>query len=460
MPEQDAVAQWKAFSPEQRQTALAKMTPEQKQTLKTRIEQGQTPQKPNPVGNTGITMGAASGPMPASTKPHEQAPLRERVASKAGEALPMVGATVGAFAGGPVGAGVGAMAGTAAEQGIDKGSVSPKDVAVSGVENAALEYVGGKLAPKILGKIAAKAGPRVAEIVNNYLGLSKGQLPKFGRTVQNAQEIAQTVLDKVGIKPNLEAQKAAIETTRQAYDDATKKLVQAPGSKLADVHSALYDRAVKLLDQSEKEGVPAEKLNAIDKNLESLLKASKPGGMMNPGEMHAMRKEIQQQITDWNPQTLDIRQRFLQGAYHDLNDSIARSLPPKEAREFLANNRIQSKLITARNAADATIHKAADKSGPGLATRAARTAGRAAVGAAAGGLGGSEIGHGKEGAVLGAVAGAASGRVLEANLPRADVLTQKILGKTAAKLAKVSKATPQVVRTLNAIQAVQSRPQQ
>jgi hypothetical protein len=456
---QDVVAQWKAFSPEQRQTALAKMTPEQKQTLKTRIESATTPQKPNPVGNTGVTMGAASGPMPAP-KSHEQAPLRERVAAGASSALPMVGATVGAFAGGPVGAGVGAMAGTAAEQGIDKGSVSPKDVAVSGVENAALEYVGGKLAPKILDRIAAKAGPRVTEIVNNYLGLGKGQLPKFGRTVQNAREIAQTVLDKVGIKPNLEAQKAAIETTRQAYDDATKKLIQAPGSKLADVHSALYDRAVKLLDQSEKEGVPAEQLNAIDKNLESLLKASKPGGMMNPAEMHAMRKEIQQQITDWNPQTLNIRQRFLQGAYHDLNDSIARSLPPKEAREFLANNRIQSKLITARNAADATLHKVADKSGPGLATRAMRTGTKMAIGATVGGVGGSEVGHGKEGALLGAAAGALHGKVAEGMLPRTDVVVQKALGKTAAALSKVSKATPQVVRTLNAIQAVQSRPQQ
>lgn len=419
-----------------------------------------TPQKPNPVGNTGVTMGAASGPMPASTKPHEQAPLRERIAAKAGEALPMVGATVGAFAGGPVGAGLGAAAGTAAQQGIDIGKVDPKAAAVSGVENAALEYVGGKLAPKILGKIASKAGPRVAEIVNNYLGLSKGSLPKFGRTVQNAREIAETVLDKVGIKPNLEAQKAAIETTRAAYDDATKKLVQAPGSKLADVHSALYDRAVKLLDQSEKEGVPAEQVNAIDKNLESLLKASKPGGMMNPGEMHAMRKEIQGQITDWNPQTLNIRQRFLQGAYHDLNDSIARSLPPKEAREFLANNRIQSKLITARTAADATLLKQSLKTKPGLATAATRMAGRAAVGGAVGGAAGSEFGHGKEGAVIGAIGGAVSGKVGEISLPAADVKATQILGKAAAKMAKVSKATPQVVRTLNAIQAVQSRPQQ
>jgi hypothetical protein len=461
MPEQDAVAQWKAFSPEQRQSALAKMTPEQKNILKGKIE-GTAPQKQDTSNlmKTGVSMGAASGPMPAYGKSKFEAPMRERVAAKGAEPLPMIGATMGAVAGGPVGAGVGAMAGEAARQGIDGGKVDPKSVAVSGVENAALEAVGGKLAPKILSKIAAKAGPRVTEIVNNYLGLAKSQLPKFGRTVQNAEEIGRTVLEKVGIKPNLQAQKAAIEATRAAYDDATKKLVQAPGGKLADVHSALYDRAVKLLDQSEKEGVPAEQLNAIDKNLESLLKAAKPGGMMNPGEMHAMRKEIQGQITDWNPQTTNIRQRFLQGAYHDLNDSITRSLPPKEAREFLANNRIQSKLITARTAADATLLKDTLKAKPGLATSAARMAGRAAVGGAVGGAAGSEFGHGKEGAVIGALGGALSGKAGEVSLPRADVKATQILGKTAAKLAKVSKATPQVVRTLQAIQAVQSRPQQ
>jgi uncharacterized protein YcfJ len=458
MPEQDAVAQWKAFSPEQRQTALAKMTSEQKNILKTKIESVGKPQTPNPVGNTGVSMGSTSGPMPAHKQQFE-APMRERVAAGASSALPMVGATMGAVAGGPIGAGVGAMAGTAAQQGIDKGKVDPKSVAVSGAENAALEYVGGKLAPKALATIAKKAGPRATEIVNNYLGLNKGMLPKFGRTVQNAKEIAQTVLDKVGIKPNLEAQRAAIETTRAAYDDATKKIVAAPGGKLMDVHSALYDRAVKLLGEAEKEGVPQEQLRAIDKNLQSTLDATKKD-MMNPQEIHDLRKNIQGQITDWSPNTLNIRQRFLQGVYHDLNDAITRSLPPKEARQFLANNRIQSKLITARTAADSTLLKTELKSKPGLATSAARLAGRTATGAVVGGVAGGEMGHGKEGALLGAAAGAVSGKVGEINLPAMDVKATRALAASASKLAKVSKATPQVVRTLNAIHAVQSRPQQ
>lgn len=366
---------------------------------------------------------------------------------------------MGAVAGGPVGAGVGAAAGTAAQQGIDTGKVDLKAAGISGVENAALEYAGGAIGSK-LAKVAAKAGPRAAEIVNNYLGLNKGKLPKFGRTVQNAREIAQTVMEKVGIKPNLEAQKAAIETTRAAYDDATKRLMQAPGVKQMDVHSLVFDRADRLTQQVERGEFPQEAKSAVYKNFDDMLKVAKPGGMMNPGEMHAMRKEIQHQITDWNPETQNVRQRFLQGVYHDLNDSIARTLPPKESRQFLANNRIQSKLITARNAADATLHKAADRSGPGLATRTMRMGTRAAIGATVGGVGGSEVGHGKEGAILGAVAGAVTGKAAEGMLPRSDVVVQKALGKTAAALAKVSKATPQVVRTLNAIQAIQSRPQQ
>lgn len=467
MPEQDAVAQWKAFSPEQRQSALGRMTPEQKQTLKTKIEAAGQPQRPNPVKDTGFSMGASTAP-PAESNPFtpkEKAPLSDRIAQGMATAVPMVGATVGAVAGGPVGAGIGGAAGEAFTQKIDTGKVDPKSVAISGLENTALEYVGGKLAPKVLSKIAAKAGPRATEIVNNYIGLAKANLPKFGRTVQNAEEIGRTVLEKVGIKPNLQAQKTAIEATRQAYDDATKKLVQVPGGKLFDVQSSIYDRAIKLGKEVELGSFPEASGKTVDANLDEMIRVSKEhgktaGNLMNPQEMHTMRKHIQEQIKDWNPETKDVRQKFLQGIYHDLNDGIARSLPSKEARQFLANNRIQSKLITARNAADNTLLTARQKSGPGLATRAVRMAGRASVGGAVGGLGGSEFGHGKEGAVLGAVAGAATGRISEASLPRADIAAQKILGKTAEKLAKVSKATPQVVRTLNAIQAIQSRPQQ
>jgi uncharacterized protein YcfJ len=430
-----------------------------------KLYEAKKPKAPTNTG-TGVMMGAPSGPAPApgSYKAKEQAPLRERIASKASEALPAVGATLGAVAGGPIGAGIGGAAGTAAKDFANTGKVDPKNAAISGVANAAMEYVGGKMVPQALAKVAAKASPRAAEIVNNYLGLKSSSLPKFGRTIQNAREIGQTVLDKVGIKPTLEAQKAAIETTRQAYDDATKKIVEAPGGKLFDVHSALYDRAVKLLNDAEKEGVTKEQLGAIDKNLDSMLQASKPGGKMNPGEMHAMRKDIQKQITDWNPNTLNIRQRFLQGAYHDLNDSIARTLPPKEARQFLANNRIQSRLITARNAADATILKESERAKPGLVTKAARVAGGAAVGGTIGGVAGEEGGHGKEGALTGAILGAAAGAGYSAvnsiNLPAKDVAASRILSSTASKLAKVSKATPQVVRTLDAIRAVQTRPQQ
>jgi hypothetical protein len=407
---------------------------------------------------TGVSMGAASGPMPAHKQQFE-APMRERIAAKGAEPLPMIGATMGAVAGGPVGAGVGAMAGEAAKQGIDGGKVDPKSVAVSGVENAALEYVGGKLAPKILERIAKAAPARATEIVNNYLGLAKAQLPKFGRTVQNAEEIGRTVLEKVGIKPNLQAQKTAIEATRAAYEDATKDLVHAPGSRTVDVGSMIKDRAFKMSKEARLEGLPIEQKRAIIDNMKALTDATS-GKQMNPAEMHSMRKELQKQITDWNPQTTNIRQRFLQGAYHDLNDSITRSLPPKEARQFLANNRIQSKLITARTAAESTLLKETLKAKPGLATAATRMAGRAAVGGAVGGAAGSEFGHGKEGAVIGALGGALSGKVGEVSLPRADIKATQILGKTAAKLAKVSKATPQIVRTLQAIQAVQSRPQQ
>jgi hypothetical protein len=370
-------------------------------------------------------------------------------------ALPSVGATIGAVAGGPIGAGIGGAVGKAAETGH-----LGKDVAITGLEQAGLEYLGGAAA-KGLTKIAAKAGGRAAEVINNYIGLKKGSLPKFGRTVQNAQDIGNTVLATVGVKGSLPEQRAAIEATRQAYDNATQKLVQTPGGKLMDVHSLLYDRAVKLLTDAEKEGVTKEQLGAIDKNLEALLEASKPGGKMSPAEMHAMRKDLQKQITDWNPQTLNIRQRFLQGAYHDLNDAITRTLPAKESRAFLSNNRIQSKLITARQAADNKLLEAATTKGEkGPVTKASSLAARMTIGAVGGAATGEAAGgHVKEGAVAGAVLGGLSARVGDINLPRLDVKALDA-ARAAKGLAPIAKLIPQAMRTTQAIKDIQDRPPQ
>lgn len=386
-----------------------------------------------------------------------------RASTHAGEALPMVGATIGAATGGPIGAGVGAAAGQAISDKVETGVVKPVKAAVQGVENAALEYVGGKILPKALGAMGkALSKTRGAEIVNDYIGLAKNQLPKFNRTVQSAQEIGRTVLDKVGIKPNLSAQRTAIESTREAYDQATRKIVATPGGRLADVHSVLYNRAVKLLDEAEKEGVPKEQLNAIDKNLEGMLGAAKQGGMMTPAEMHEMRHDIQKQITDWSSDTVNIRQRFLQGVYHDLNDAIERTLPTDAAKAFRDANKVQSNLITARSAVDNKLLKESLHQGPGKVTKAARLAGRAVVGGAAGGVLGGEAGHGKLGAAAGAAFNMAGG-VDGISFPRADIISegaQAGLSKALTKMARVSKKTPQVVRAMQAIEAVQSRPQQ
>jgi uncharacterized protein YcfJ len=465
MPEQDVVAQWKAFSPEQRQSALGKMTPEQKNTLKSKIE-----------ASTSVPRGTSNTPMMSAASPEDIArSKRVPVTSQAKtpyqkaenfatglqkplkEALPAVAATVGAMYGGIPGAAAGGAAGEL----ISHPEAGAKGAAIEGAEQGALELVGGKIAPKVLSKIAAKASPRAAEILNNYIGLGKANLPKFGRTIQNARDIAQTVLEKVGVKPTLESQRAAIESTRASYEAATQKIVATPGGKLTDVHTTLLNRAVELLKQVEKEGVPHEQIVAIDKNLEAVTDAAKKK-LMNPAEIHEMRREIQKQITDWRPDTTNIRMRFLQGVYHDLNDAITRSLPADEARAFRAANKVQSKLITARQAADSTLLKESLKQSPGLVTKAARVVGGAAAGGVAGAVFDSgDRAHGAiEGALLGAAGGGVSNKISSINKPALDVAAQKILGRSAEALAKVSKASPTVVRALQSIRAIQSTPQQ
>jgi hypothetical protein len=475
MADQDAVAQWQAFTAPQRAQALQRMTPEQKNWLKGQIESAAHPKgSPIPGATTIGPMSEASRKniKPAAMEtPHSAQYLTGRASGGLEKALPSVIAGVGALYGGPGGAAVGGAVGQGIENKMETGSLHPGSAIGEGIAQGAMEFVGGKLVPKALAKIAAKASPRAAQILNSYIGLTKGALPKFGRTVQNALDVGKTVLEKVGVKPTLEAQRAAIETARQAYDDTTKKIVASPGGRLTDIHSVMWNRAVKLLDQMEKEGVPQEQIRAIDKNLQGVLDATKKGHLM-PDEVHALRREIQKQITNWNPLTTDVRQRFLQGIYHDMNDAITRALPPGASRAFLQANKIQSRLITARQAADETLLKQATKSTTGAATKIAKTVGGAAVGATAGGIAGGESGHGRVGAVTGAVIGAAGGAahagVGSINLPRADVAISKAAAKilsarTAKVLGQTAKATPQTVRAYQAVKdvvsSIQSRPQ-
>jgi hypothetical protein len=403
-------------------------------------------------------------------------------------AAPALGATVGGVVGSllsPVGsaggAGIGASAGEAYREKVTGEKLSPKKIATEGGEQAALEYVGGTMAPKLIAKIGAKASPRVAELVNRYIGLKPGSMPKFGRTISNARQVAKTVVEKAGIKPNLEAQHAAIEVARKKADDQTLKLVQTDAGRLVDVKSKILDLSSKLDKKLSLGEYPEFTKQMIDANVEEFENIAKEhgatsSGNMVPAQMHAMRRSIQKQITDWDPKTRNLRQKFLQDVYHSLNEGIAQGLPSGSSRSFLRNNRTQTLLIQAREAAAKKLtEQGTSKAKRGIASKVATAGAGAAIGAAGGalyGLAGGGRGEGGDsggsgsigsdvlrGAGWGLLAGTGVAGAREVNLPVLDIKAQQTIAKLAPALAKAAKHSPAAARALQAIQSIQSRPQ-
>ena len=381
--------------------------------------------------------------------------------SAASPALAIIGGIGGAALAGPPGAVAGAALGGGVGKAIEQ--VATKQPVAGATYDAAvgqglLEASGIGLS-KVVAKVGEKAIPRITRSVINYIGLKPADLPKWGRIAEEAESIAKTVLNEAGVQKTLPAQRDAIEAARLAHDAATEKLVAMPGGKVTDFHSVALDRAVKLLDDVEKEGVPQEQINAIDKNLEGITENLKEH--MTPEELLTAKRDIAKQITTWNTETTNVRQRYLQGLYRDINDAIKKALPADAAKEFAHHNQIQTQLIVAREAAQEKLTAQITKPKPGLVTKGLRMAGGAMVGSASGAGIAAETGQNQEhGAIVGGLIGAGLGsygrHVSSAEFPALDVKVQQAIAKAASKLSTAARAVPAVARVL---QGITSRPQ-
>jgi hypothetical protein len=123
---------------------------------------------------------------------------------------------------------------------------------------------------------------------------------------------------------------------------------------------------------------------------------------MIPTEMIEARNKIGKTITDWNPNTQDVGQRYRQMVYHDLNNKTQTLLPSEEADAFRANNRIINRLLIAKDAAGRSIVSGELKPSSAVG-KVAGVVRNAAIGAAEGGR---TFGH--TGAAVGAAVGAAT----------------------------------------------------
>lgn len=343
-------------------------------------------------------------------------------------------------------------AGSAAAHGEDDPGTSGAIAAVAGMAG---EGVASKLE-----KSASKALPKTYDAVNDHLGLSKGNLPKWERgSIGDVRDVGKTVMQHGALKGSVEETHIAVEMARERVQQQTENLVgMAVGSRAVPVHAELSNINQKVakhfLDMGKDiNGVTTNASNSIYNEFKGITNPN-----MSAKEAFALKKKIGSQI-DWNnlKGTENVRQMFLGELYSSLDDHIEQALPGGAGKMYGQLNRTHNRLIIARQASGAKIvadsMKEAHK--PGLASRAATVATHAAVGAVGGALVGAGAGHTTEGAEGGAVIGAISGARGEVRLPRADIAVRKGMATASKAMAAAARKSPALARAIESATASQ-----
>lgn len=216
---------------------------------------------------------------------------------------------------------------------------------------------------------SAKVSPRVSNMMNQFVGLNSSDLPKYERfNPGSPEEIGNTAYQESknasgkGLHNNLTAQKSAIDTAIQNRLDNQTNLVKNASSTYAnpvDMQHILADSAANLTDELQKSEGDSARLKAVENNWIAL--DSKYGKTMPLSDAVAMRNQLRKSITDWNPKSTNVDQRFYQDVYHAINDEVESKLSPQDAVNFRLNNRAMNRLIIASNAAGEKLTKGAMK---------------------------------------------------------------------------------------------------
>ena len=354
-------------------------------------------------------------------------------------AYPTMGAVAGGAAGaetGPAGVIAGAALGGAAGNEVKRGMRAARgrsDLNPTGWGHAA-EAAGSMVndpeladlpkgvqaaLPAIIDDVA-KVSPRVARVMNDFVGLQMSDLPKYERVKPgSAAEVGSTIYRESGMKNNLTAQKAAIDSAILRNQAANDTMIQAvdPARK-SDVASLIYQSGANLLDELAENGATESQLKAVDPLVEGVL--AEHGHDMTPAEMLDMRRAIGNKVMNWNPSTAGIPDRFRQMLYHDLNDTIAGHLEPEQQAAFQGNNRTINRLVIGSQAAGEKLNKGDLKAGFSPM--------RAAIGALTGGAVGRAFGPAGEaaGAVLGGAAPTVAEHIPAGMLNKLDIQTRNL----------------------------------
>ena len=309
-----------------------------------------------------------------------------------------------------------------------------------------------------LEEMGAKSLSKAYVALTKLIGVKKTDLEKWEQSnIKNTEEVGKAVLDRVGFTGSLEDLHVRIEKAREDVQAETENLVKnTVGSKMVSFHAMLDDIKKDLIDKIEKTGPvmggsTQEMKDAVEKNYQEAKKfISSP--FASPEKTLEFRRMVLKRLKGqlFGDKPTGVEKDFLQRAYQKAGDGIDSALPDSVKGQFGKLNRLQSRLIIGRDAAEEKIRSTETKE-VGLATKLARHAIGAGVGGVLGYLGGQHFGEGAASAAGGAILGGATGSKID--LPRADVGIQVAKSKIGPALAYAARKSPAIARAIESYKA-------
>lgn len=411
-----------------------------------------------PAGMTGATVSTGRvGPESAAGK------FMSAAQPKLAAAAPAVGGTIGAVAGGlvagPPGAVVGAAYGGGVGEAAREKQMGEKSSLGHQVGEAALqggmEFVGGTVAPRVLGKIGSMAAKSIDadSKMAKLLGL---KITKRGvNSKEAAEQITSLVNKEVKGYKDLGELQAKVTQVKEGYNQATDSLINTHSltSRSIPWTNIVYRNGVNAIQEAEAFNRPTK---AIDELVDMLdKKITTPHAA--PKDLLDIRRTLLRETDPASGQAMwpAGTKQFRTMLYHDINREIKDALPAQAAREFSTNNSKVSRLIHAENAIKAKNAKLFTGQIKPEESAAAEF-GSKVVGAAKHSLPaiGAYEGYRQHHSVTGAVAGAAIG--YGASKAIGSTAARAAVARVAPKLAAAAKHSPQAARALQALTEVQS----
>jgi hypothetical protein len=346
---QDAVAKFHALTPEQRETAISRMTPE----LKSRFLPAAQEYKAMHAPDSAYPQTPGSQPMPGKA-----GQVMDKVASFLTRNAPTIGGAVGGVmgsVGGPAGSAAGAAAGgaygSAIRQKAQTGAVSGKEVGKDAAIQGAID-LGGGLAGKGILKAAKVLG--VDDAIMKF-ALKRGE--DFERDLNPAALMNRYHLHAMTTKELYQQASQKIGTLSKTADAILDEV--SPYSSTIRPYAVVKGVVDKYIERANKVGDPeiADSMKSMLKNVGKEFGGNDASKLLTSKEANQL-KQVWGDSVQWGKEppkdSMQAAFKTVQNArrdiYHALNESIADAMGGNQGKLWKSTNHDIFNLMEAKGA--------------------------------------------------------------------------------------------------------------